>query len=106
MVSQLHELGWRPQAVEGGFAAGQPQFNFQIPLVDAEGAPRSEADVLSGMNQLWRRNIKKADKAGVDVTFENGEGMQHVYQFLAGRAVEGDEAVERIGTWLASRLGT
>ena len=24
--------GWQPQAVEGGFAAGQPQYNFQIPL--------------------------------------------------------------------------
>ena len=24
--------GWKPQSVDGGFAAGQPQFNFQIPL--------------------------------------------------------------------------
>ena len=63
VVAQLHELGWRPQSVAGGFAAGQPQFNFQVPL---EG--RTEADVLAGMNQQWRRNIKKADKAGVTVT--------------------------------------
>ena len=62
VVSQLHELGWRPQAVEGGFAAGQPQYNFVIPLAD-----RSEEDVLKGMNQLWRRNIKKAAKEGVVV---------------------------------------
>jgi vancomycin resistance protein VanK len=67
VVSQLQELGWRPQQVEGGFAAGQPQYNFQVPLVDAAGAPRSEADLLAGMNQQWRRNIKKADKAGVTV---------------------------------------
>jgi lipid II:glycine glycyltransferase (peptidoglycan interpeptide bridge formation enzyme) len=69
VVSQLQDLGWRPQAVEGGFAAGQPQYNFWVPLVatDEEGArrPRSQADVLAGMNQLWRRNIRKADKAGV-----------------------------------------
>ena len=39
VVAQLHELGWRPQAVEGGFAAGQPQYNFQIPLRDADGTP-------------------------------------------------------------------
>ncbi|MEJ7796116.1 MAG: peptidoglycan bridge formation glycyltransferase FemA/FemB family protein, partial [Nocardioides sp.] len=32
VVAQLHELGWRPQAAGGGFTAGQPQFNFQIPL--------------------------------------------------------------------------
>ncbi|GAW48084.1 MULTISPECIES: lipid II:glycine glycyltransferase FemX [unclassified Nocardioides] len=63
VVSQLHELGWRPQAAEGGFAAGQPQYVFQVPL-----AGRTEADVLAGMNQLWRRNIKKAAKEGVVVT--------------------------------------
>ncbi|MBI2242721.1 MAG: peptidoglycan bridge formation glycyltransferase FemA/FemB family protein, partial [Nocardioides sp.] len=32
VTSQLIELGWRAQAVEGGFAAGQPQYVFQIPL--------------------------------------------------------------------------
>ena len=32
VVSQLQELGWRLQGAEGGFAAGQPQYNFQIPL--------------------------------------------------------------------------
>ena len=63
VVSQLHELGWRPQSVEGGFAAGQPQYVFQVPL-----AGRTEADVLAGMNQLWRRNIKKAAKEAVVVT--------------------------------------
>ena len=67
VVSQLHELGWRPQAVEGGFAAGQPQYNFVIPLVDETGAAKSEEAVLKGMNQLWRRNIKKAAKEGVVV---------------------------------------
>ena len=69
MVAQLHELGWKPQSVHGGFSAGQPQFNFQIPLVTRgeESRPRTEAEVLAGMNQQWRRNIKKADKAGVEV---------------------------------------
>jgi lipid II:glycine glycyltransferase (peptidoglycan interpeptide bridge formation enzyme) len=36
---------------------------FQLPL-----AGRSEDDVLAGFNQLWRRNIRKAAKAGVEVT--------------------------------------
>ena len=67
VIAQLHELGWQQQVGEGGFTAGQPQFNFQVPLVDDAGQPRSEADVLAGMNQLWRRNIKKADKSGVEV---------------------------------------
>jgi lipid II:glycine glycyltransferase (peptidoglycan interpeptide bridge formation enzyme) len=66
VVAQLRELGWRQQAAEGGFAAGQPQYVFQVPL-----AGRTEDDVLAGMNQQWRRNIKKAAKAGVDVTSSN-----------------------------------
>ncbi|WP_307861626.1 lipid II:glycine glycyltransferase FemX [Nocardioides xinjiangensis] len=68
VIAQLHELGWQRQSAEGGFSAGQPQFNFQVPLVDEDGRPRAESDVLAGMNQLWRRNIKKADKAGVEVS--------------------------------------
>ena len=67
VVSQLRELGWTSQSVAGGFAAGQPQYNFVIPLVDAQGAPRTEEDLLAGMNQQWRRNIKKAAKEGVEV---------------------------------------
>lgn len=67
-VAQLHELGWRHQGVEGGFAAGQPQFVFQVPLRHPDGTQRTEDEVLKGMNQLWRRNIKKAAKEGVEVT--------------------------------------
>lgn len=63
VLSQLRELGWQSQSTAGGFAAGQPQFNFVIPL-----AGRTPDEVLKGMNQLWRRNIKKAAKAGVEVT--------------------------------------
>ena len=63
VVSRLRELGWKPQAVEGGFAAGQPQYVFWVPLAD-----RTEDDVLKGMNQQWRRNIKKAAKEGVVVS--------------------------------------
>jgi lipid II:glycine glycyltransferase (peptidoglycan interpeptide bridge formation enzyme) len=88
VVSQLRELGWRQQSVEGGFAAGQPQYNFWIPLLDAEGTPRSNADLLAGMNQQWRRNIKKAAKLGVEV--ERGEptdlkAFHELYVLTAGR---------------------
>ena len=59
----LRDLGWHPPSEDEGFAAGQPRFVFQLPL-DGE-TPES---LLGRMNQLWRRNIKKADKAGVVVT--------------------------------------
>jgi lipid II:glycine glycyltransferase (peptidoglycan interpeptide bridge formation enzyme) len=67
VVQQLESLGWLPQGVEEGFAAGQPQYTFVVPLVSGEGERRTEDDVLAGMNQLWRRNIRKAAKAGVVV---------------------------------------
>jgi vancomycin resistance protein VanK len=68
VVSQLRELGWRVQGAVGGFAAGQPQFNFWVPLRHEDDSPRTEDEVLAGMNQQWRRNIKKAAKAGVTVS--------------------------------------
>jgi hypothetical protein len=59
--SQLRELGWRqPQEDDEGFAAGQPRFVFQLPI-----AGRTPDQLLAGMNQLWRRNIKKAPRPGL-----------------------------------------
>jgi len=58
----MRELGWRPPDEEAGFAAGQPRFVFQLPI-----AGRTPDELLAGMNQLWRRNIKKAAKLGVTV---------------------------------------
>ena len=60
VVSTLRRLGWLEQKADGGFSAGQPQYNFQVPL-----AGKDEDAVLAGMNQQWRRNIKKAAKEGV-----------------------------------------
>ena len=59
----LQRLGFEHLGAEDGFSAGQPQFVFQLPL-----AGKSEQDLLAGMNQLWRRNIKKTAKLGVEVS--------------------------------------
>jgi vancomycin resistance protein VanK len=67
VLSQLTDLGWRAQHEQDGFGLGQPRYTFEVPLV-RDGDRLTEDDVLRGMNQLWRRNIKKADKAGVEVT--------------------------------------
>jgi len=69
VVSQLTSLGWRAQGSTEGFALGQPQYVFQVPL-----AGRTEDDVLAGMNQQWRRNIKKAGKSGVELSTSSGRG--------------------------------
>ena len=67
VATRLRELGWKKVPTTGGFAAGQPQYNFWVPLAGDDGA-KSEDDVLAAMNQQWRRNIKKSAKAGVEVT--------------------------------------
>ena len=118
VVAQLQELGWRHQSAEGGFSAGQPQFNFQVPL-----AGRSEEDVLAAMNQQWRRNIKKADKAGVATRRGGREDLRafhDLYVRTAGRDhftprplsyfetmydALAAEAPERISLWLAEHEG-
>lgn len=59
----LEATGWTQKPATGaGFGDVQPRYVFQLPL-----AGRTEAEVLAGFNQLWRRNIKKATKAGVVV---------------------------------------
>jgi vancomycin resistance protein VanK len=77
----LRSGGWRPVTAEGGFSAGQPQYVFWVPL-----AGRSEDDVLKGMNQLWRRNIKKAAKEGVEVTVDKPDDLPAFHALYAETA--------------------
>lgn len=60
--TMLRTLGWQPPSAAGGFTAGQPQYVFQVPL-----AGKTVEELSAGFNQLWRRNIKKAEKSGVVV---------------------------------------
>lgn len=81
IADRLRSLGWRSLSTEGGFAAGQPQYNFQIPL-----AGRDEEDILAAMNQQWRRNIRKAAKAGVEVTQGGREDLAAFHTVYAETA--------------------
>jgi lipid II:glycine glycyltransferase (peptidoglycan interpeptide bridge formation enzyme) len=81
VTGQLRALGWKAPRVGEGFAAGQPQYVFQVPL-----AGRSQDDLLKGMNQLWRRNIKKAEKAGVEVTQGGVEDLKAFHQLYVETA--------------------
>ncbi|MDO5287187.1 MAG: peptidoglycan bridge formation glycyltransferase FemA/FemB family protein [Actinomycetia bacterium] len=71
----LQHTGWRRPRSGSGFAPGQPDFNFWLPLAGA-----TEADLLSGMNQLWRRNIKKAEKEGVEVTLGGRDDLPDFHE--------------------------
>lgn len=82
--TQLRHLGWLPpKADDQGFAAGQPRWVFQLPLAD-----KDEDQLLKGMNQLWRRNIKKAAKSGVEVrvgTADDLPDFHRIYRETAER---------------------
>ena len=61
-IESFEKAGWRAVVSESGFSEGQPNFVFQLDLRN-----KDEESLLAGFNQLWRRNIKKADKEGVEV---------------------------------------
>jgi lipid II:glycine glycyltransferase (peptidoglycan interpeptide bridge formation enzyme) len=64
VATTLLASGWRQEpSIGAGFGDVQPRYVFQVPL-----AGRTLDDVMTGFNQLWRRNIRKAEKAGVTVT--------------------------------------
>lgn len=118
--SSLRDAGWLPQNPQDGFGVGHPQFKYEVPL-----AGRTEAELLSGMNQQWRRNIKKAAKEGVEVTVGDGgpedlKAFHDLYVHTAERdrftprplryfetmfAALSAEAPERITLYLAHHQG-
>jgi vancomycin resistance protein VanK len=79
VTRQLRDAGWLPQYPVDGFGTGHPQYNFEVPLT-------SEDELLRGMNQQWRRNIKKAAAAGVEVTVgEDLKAFHELYVETAAR---------------------
>ncbi|AVV42029.1 peptidoglycan bridge formation glycyltransferase FemA/FemB family protein [Streptomyces sp. ID05-04B] len=91
VADRLRRAGWRPagRGGEEGFAAGQPRHVFQVPF-----AGRSLDDVHSGLNQQWRRNIKKAENAGVKVVRGGAEDLPAFYGLYTETA-ERDRFVPR-----------
>lgn len=85
--------------IEGATSPTDPLAN---PLyADFTGFPRlyiCAADTESLFDDSVRLN-ELAKAAGVDVTFSIGEGMQHVYPFLAGRHPRADEEIARMAEW-------
>lgn len=68
---------------------------------DFTGFPRlyiTAGDIESLYDDSVRLN-QLARQAGVDVTFSIGEGMQHVFPFLAGRHPRADAEIQRIAQW-------
>jgi acetyl esterase/lipase len=51
------------------------------------------------------RLAEAAEKAHVDVTLKIAQGMQHVYEFMAGRAPEADATIADMARWLRPKIG-
>ncbi|ADU48009.1 lipid II:glycine glycyltransferase FemX [Intrasporangium calvum] len=85
----LDRTGWRPIGWGSTAAVGQPRY---LCVIDLEG--RDTQAALRSMNQQWRRNIKKADKAGVHVRSVGVEGVERFHQLYVETA-ERDHFVPR-----------
>ncbi|AKT51223.1 lipid II:glycine glycyltransferase FemX [Arsenicicoccus sp. oral taxon 190] len=71
IVSWLQSHGWARADDGPGFAAGQPRLTADLTLTG-----QTEESLLKGMNQQWRRNIKAATKAGVEVRVATPETLR------------------------------
>ena len=83
LVAGLRAAGWTRNDAAEGFGDFQPRYVFQVPL-----AGRSLDEVFAGFNQLWRRNVRKAQKAGVTVTVGSTadlDDFHHIYVETAQR---------------------
>ena len=79
---------WLPLGADG-VAVGQPRL---LCVVDLRG--RTDAELLKGMNQQWRRNVKKSEKAGVQVRTVGPEGLD-TFHALYVESAERDNFLPR-----------
>lgn len=87
--------------------ATEPTDPMANPLYqDFTGFPRLY--ICAGdIESLWADSTRLNEialAAGVDVTFSVGEGMQHVYPFLAGNHPRADEEIQRMAEWYRAGL--
>lgn len=87
---------------------GSPTDPLANPLyADAHGLPPMylTAGTHEGLQDNAERFMDIAKNAGVDVTLELSDGMQHIHPIMAGRAAEADTTIANVAGWLRPRLG-
>ncbi|MEU0989185.1 peptidoglycan bridge formation glycyltransferase FemA/FemB family protein [Streptomyces sp. NPDC005953] len=78
VAERLRARGWRRCGEgSGGDGDAQPRHVFRIPLTG-----RSREDLWSGLNQEWRRNVRRAQKSGVEVVVGSAADLPEFYRLL------------------------
>ncbi|GGZ12126.1 peptidoglycan bridge formation glycyltransferase FemA/FemB family protein [Streptomyces nitrosporeus] len=80
VAERLRARGWRRcggDGEDGGDGDAQPRYVFHVPL-----AGRTPDDLWAGLNQEWRRNVRKARKAGVEVVTGDASDLPAFHRLL------------------------
>ncbi|MEV7991886.1 peptidoglycan bridge formation glycyltransferase FemA/FemB family protein [Streptomyces sp. NPDC086077] len=79
VAERLRARGWRRCGGDGTGDDGdaQPRHVFRVPL-----AGRTTEDLWSGLNQEWRRNVRRARKEGVEVMVGSAAELPEFYRLL------------------------
>lgn len=75
LVAALRELGWQEVRGDAETEGSQPRLNFHLSLRSG-----SEEDVLAAMTKSWRKNIRKAQRAGVEVRDGTVDDLDEVHR--------------------------
>ncbi|MFB9521648.1 lipid II:glycine glycyltransferase FemX [Streptomyces cremeus] len=76
---RLRARGWQRCGDDsrGGDGDAQPRHVFRVPL-----AGRSTEDLWAGLNQEWRRNVRRARKEGVEVVVGSAAELPEFHRLL------------------------
>ncbi|MGW0912541.1 lipid II:glycine glycyltransferase FemX [Streptomyces sp. NPDC002784] len=78
VAERLRARGWRRCGGDTGQDGdAQPRHVFHVPL-----AGRTPEDLWSGLNQEWRRNVRRAQKEGVEVVVGSAAELPEFYRLL------------------------
>ncbi|MFD7435496.1 lipid II:glycine glycyltransferase FemX [Streptomyces sp. NPDC059861] len=79
VAERLRARGWRRCGGDGTGDDGdaQPRHVFRVPL-----GGRTTEDLWSGLNQEWRRNVRRARKEGVEVMVGSAAELPEFYRLL------------------------
>lgn len=81
LISALSAGGWHEASESKVSDSSHPRFNFWLKL---EG--RSEEAVLAGMTKTWRKNIRKAERAGLEVALGSRDDLIDVHRLYSETA--------------------